>query len=180
MLRITSGVYKGRMLDGMDSIRSTKCIVREAIFNIVYSSYHEMLEGTILDLYGGTGMVSYEAMSRGAKKAIINDINPVHRKVAMQNAFKLGVADRVTFSAQDALRYRTNFDEVDIVFIDPPYYKDFGHATVENIVNHKSSEKRILIIIELCKEDMRSFLEVNSTYPEPRRYGRSYLQMFVV
>jgi 16S rRNA (guanine966-N2)-methyltransferase len=179
-LKITAGSHRGTVLRGLDTIRSTKCIVREAIFNIIASRHPEKLSGcVVMDLFGGTGILSYEALSRGAKRALINDINPIHREVAMHNAAKLAMTDRVSYSEQDATCYRSNFSDVDIVFIDPPYYKDMGGATVDNIVRNKVKDKEILIVIELCKPDVESLCR-SGTYPEPRRYGTSYLQVFTV
>ena len=179
MLRITAGEYSRRKVSCLDSIRATKSVVREAIFNIICARYSDILDGgKVLDLFGGTGILSYEALSRGASSAIINEINARHIAVARQNAEKIGVLDKVSFARGDALFYEGGYRGVDIVFIDPPFGKNYGIFTVENVLRNKRG--RTLIVLELCKEEMLRFDHAYPNSGDARRYGRSYVKIMCV
>ena len=66
-MRIISGKYKGRRIRAPKYLtaRPTTDMAKEALFNILHNSYH-FEECTVLDLYTGTGNISYEFASRGA------------------------------------------------------------------------------------------------------------------
>ena len=72
-MRIIAGKFKGKVLSSFDinSTRPTSDMVREALFNILYS----VQDKSFLDLFSGTGAVALEAISRGAKKAVLVDCN---------------------------------------------------------------------------------------------------------
>ena len=71
-MRIVGGIYKGRTLlefKGQE-IRPTSDMVRESLFNILQ---FKIVDKSFLDVFAGTGAVGIEAISRGAKKALLND-----------------------------------------------------------------------------------------------------------
>ena len=83
-MRIIAGKYKGRTLfefKGYD-IRPTSDRARESLFDILQLKVPGC---AFLDLFCGTGAVGIEALSRGAKKAVLNDVSRESVKIAKQN-----------------------------------------------------------------------------------------------
>lgn len=181
-MRIISGELRGRKLvDSLHlrkTLRPTTDMAREALFNILFSarSLREIgfdLHGAkILDVCCGSGAVAFEALSRGAKSAVLIDNNRKHLELVYQNAEALKVADRVKIMQQDAKKLPKNSEEFDLVFIDPPYREDYD-SIVESLVNQGWIQKKSLIVIEF---DTMSDLENISQFlkeVETRNYGKT-------
>ena len=126
-MRIIGGKYRSRLLlapKGMQT-RPTLDQVREALFNILQGQ----IEGVdMLDLYGGSGAVALEAISRGAKSAVICDQSREAAAVIRKNAASLACQEQVTIlqmkddAALSVLeREQRSFD---LIFLDPPYRMD--------------------------------------------------------
>ncbi len=120
-MRIIAGEFRGRRLvapQGL-STRPTTDRVREAWFSILGP-----LEGTVLDLYAGTGALGFEALSRGAERAVFVESARPAQKAIQRNAETLGVTSRITIfastveAATPALRKRPPFD---LIVTDPPW-----------------------------------------------------------
>lgn len=175
---IITGKYKNRKILGADSIRSTKSIVRHAIFNIIGQ---KIINASILDLFGGTGILSLEALSRGARSAIINEINAKHIAIARKNIETIcGENEKIKFIKQDAKLLKLNFNQIDIVFSDAPFEQiGINLDIIKTIKTNKGSLKEIIYIAECCKEEMDY---LNDSYPEfeVRQYGRSYLKILTI
>jgi 16S rRNA (guanine(966)-N(2))-methyltransferase RsmD len=127
-VRIIGGVLGGRRLRaprGADT-RPTADRVRQALFDVLESSGG--LEGArVLDLFAGTGALSFEALSRGAAAALLVDKSAVAVRCIAENAAALGVIDRtrtLRADAHDAVAHfapPTMGRRFDLVFLDPPY-----------------------------------------------------------
>ena len=126
-MRIIGGKYRSRTLQapkGMET-RPTLDQVREALFNILQGQ----IEGIVmLDLYGGSGAVALEAVSRGASAAVISDQSRDAVAVMKKNVAALACQDQVTvlqMKDQMALdRLEKEQRTFDLVFLDPPYKMD--------------------------------------------------------
>lgn len=126
-MRISGGEFRGRPLfthKGQD-VRPTSDKVRQAFFNII----GETIEGArFLDLFGGTGAMGLEAVSRGAELAVIVDKD--HSNLVIKNAGHLGLADdsRLRIIRADSFAALEKFDRegemFDIVYADPPWKTD--------------------------------------------------------
>lgn len=123
-LRLTGGERRGTKLFTLPGteIRPALARVRKSIFDILGPSVSGV---RVLDLFGGTGSMAFEAVSRGAARAVIFEISPRAVGVLRKNVQKLRWEDRVeirndtAFVAADSLRQIG--EEVDLVFVDPPY-----------------------------------------------------------
>ena len=118
-VRVLAGRWKGRRLEAGAGARPTSSRARAALFDILGE---RVIGARVLDLYAGTGAVGIEAVSRGAKAAVLveTDAAPLRRAVA-----RLGGAEEIEVLAATAgealaalARRGARFD---LVFADPPY-----------------------------------------------------------
>ncbi len=119
-MRIIAGEYRHRKiktLPGLD-VRPTPDRMREALFNILTPR----IAATIfLDAYAGSGAVGLEAISRGAKRAVLIERKGAAIEVIRENIARLGISkDAVSVVRGQASVLLGNYP-ADIAFIDPPY-----------------------------------------------------------
>jgi 16S rRNA (guanine966-N2)-methyltransferase len=124
-MRIISGQRRGHKIDGPKSsngTRPTSDLVRESLFNILRDL---VVDRVVLDLFAGTGALGLEALSRGARQAILverdrDNVALIHRNIAT-----LRYQDRATVRHADAYRWARSYAPADdapvVVFLDPPY-----------------------------------------------------------
>jgi 16S rRNA (guanine966-N2)-methyltransferase len=119
VVRVLGGRWKGRRLEAGETARPTSSRARGALFDIL----GERIAGArVLDLYAGTGAVGIEAVSRGARSAVLveTDAGPLRRTIErIGGGEELEVLDRTAGEALTALSRRG--DHFDLVFADPPY-----------------------------------------------------------
>ncbi len=174
-MRIIAGKYKGKILNTfkIDTTRPTSDMVREALFNILYSVQNK----TFLDLFGGTGAVGLEAVSRGAKSVTIVDNNKTAIDLINKNVKLCGLVNvNIVFSNYlNALSKLEKENEIfDIVFIDPPYATDYAEKSLEKLKNSTMINKESIIVWEHDKTKLNNNIdgfEVVGT----KRYGIKYL-----
>lgn len=121
-MRIIRGKYRGHLLHPPRNLkaRPTTDRAREALFNILENNF--LLEdATVLDLFSGTGSISYEFASRGTSSVVLVEQNPVHYKFILKTIHDLGF-EGIQPYRMDVLRYLKHCtDRFDIVFADPPF-----------------------------------------------------------
>ena len=120
-MRVITGSARGRKLITLegDDVRPTTDIVKEALFSIIQFE----IEGRkVLDLFGGSGQLAIEALSRGADSAVIVDLSKKSVEVIKQNLEHTGFSKKAVVVQSDALSFLSRRTEkYDIAFIDPPY-----------------------------------------------------------
>ncbi|HVN58084.1 MAG TPA: 16S rRNA (guanine(966)-N(2))-methyltransferase RsmD [Bacteroidales bacterium] len=121
-MRIISGQYKGKQINPPSgfSARPTTDYARESLFNIL-SNRIDFESLAVLDLFSGTGSISYEFASRGAKTIhlVEQDMNNIRFIRKMLNEMNLRNIKALHLDARDFLK--TCKTKYDIVFADPPY-----------------------------------------------------------
>lgn len=121
-MRIIGGRLKGKsILPPRDyKARPTTDFAREALFNILDNEYE--LEGLkVLDLFGGTGAVSFEFASRGAERAWSVEMSRDNASFIRREALRLGL-DNVTAVHENVFDFLGICKErFDVIFADPPY-----------------------------------------------------------
>lgn len=135
MLRIIGGEKRGARLftpEGLDT-RPLRDRVREALFNILQG---RLAGRHVLDVFGGTGAVGLEAVSRGAASALFIEANPVAGRVIARNIQKLGYESRTRLVLGDAPQCLRKVEPppggFDFVFLMPPYHSGLAQdALVE-------------------------------------------------
>jgi len=123
-MRIISGKHRGRKLYGPkgQEIRPTADRLKETLFNILGG---RIIDGIFLDVFGGTGAIGLEAISRGAREVVFVERNPAAIRLIRRNLELCGIASGFRIVEQDvftALRAlaRQGF-QANILFLDPPY-----------------------------------------------------------
>ena len=121
-MRVVAGTAKGRRLEAPPgtSTRPTADRVREATFNALGSL--GAVEGTVLDLFAGSGALGLEALSRGATAATFVDDDGRALATVRANLAATDLADRATVVRDDATRFLGRLaTHVDLALLDPPY-----------------------------------------------------------
>jgi 16S rRNA (guanine966-N2)-methyltransferase len=122
-MRIIGGRYRGRPLKAPTSgTRPTTDRTREAVFSLVLART-DLIDGSVLDLFAGSGALGLEALSRGAGHATFVEQSGEALRVIRANAASLGASAQCTFHRADALRYLKGpaGGHHTVVFADPPY-----------------------------------------------------------
>jgi 16S rRNA (guanine(966)-N(2))-methyltransferase RsmD len=119
-IRVTGGEWRSRIItfDSCAGLRPTPDRVRETVFNWLGQ---DMSGKRCLDLFAGSGAMSFEAASRGAARVVMVESNPVVMKTLKINIQKLG-AERIELILMDALKFlASDRHRFDLIFVDPPY-----------------------------------------------------------
>ncbi len=124
-MRVIAGCAKGVALktpDGMKT-RPTTDRVKEALFSIIQ---FEIPGSTVLDLFGGTGQLGIEALSRGAKRAVFVDEQAAACKLIKENLRRAKLESQAQVIPGDYMLYlKKATEKFNIVFLDPPYAEVF-------------------------------------------------------
>lgn len=177
-MRIIAGAHKGRKLiefQGED-IRPTTDRVKESIFNLI-SEY--VPEAVVLDLFAGSASLSLEALSRGAKKAVMVDMDKNSVKVINENISKLSYQDRSYVVNTDALSYINSCREkFDLVFLDPPYNKGLICQAMNSLLEKDVLNDGAVIVTETDDIEEEHFFEGLENHKR-RKYGRTFITVYI-
>ena len=175
-MRIIGGTHRGRKLaefKGSD-IRPTADRVKESLFNILSK---KVVGAAVLDLFCGSGNLGLESISRGAKSVHFNDISKESLAVLKKNVAALGAQPLCRVTNLDYLACLSSAAECyDLIFIDPPYAKDFGVTALETIAARNILAQDGVVIYE---RDRAFSGEVKGMEKfDERKYGKTYLTFF--
>ncbi|RMA64193.1 16S rRNA (guanine(966)-N(2))-methyltransferase RsmD [Ulvibacter antarcticus] len=176
-MRIISGTHKGKRLTAPKSlpVRPTTDFAKEALFNILNHRIHfESI--SLLDLFAGTGNISYEFASRGAENISCVDADFGCIKFIQKTAEELEFPIKTIKS--DVVKYLTAGPTTfDVIFADPPYnftLEQFDEM-IQIIFKNELLNDEGMIIIEHSKHNDLSAI---SGFNEARRYGGSVFSFF--
>lgn len=145
-MRIISGSLKGRLINNPNdkTTKATMQRVKESTFSIIND---QVKESTFLDLFAGSGSISYEAISRGAKQVVMVDNNYLVIK-HLNKLKELFNTNNATIIKSDYTKYlKTTNLKFDIIYLDPPYDLDIIPKILELInINNLLNKKGIIII----------------------------------
>lgn len=176
-MRIISGSHKGRQIipDKNFSARPTTDFAKENLFNVL-SNYIDIEGAKVLDLFSGTGSISYEFASRGAAEIISVESNFKHY------AFIKRVAQELNF--KNIKLYRTDAfiackklkgQKFDLIFADPPYNLDKIADVPATIFDNELLNEEGLAIVEHPASVDYSHLPY---FSEHRQYGSVNFSIF--
>ena len=138
-MRVISGYARGLKLDSVenDKVRPTTDRVKEALFSILQ---FEIQGKSFLDLFGGTGQIGIEALSRGAREVVIVDDSIESLKTIKNNISKLKINGNIKCIKSDALKFLDNMSYMfDIAFLDPPYKSEVLNEALLKVSNKMNS-----------------------------------------
>ncbi len=177
-MRVITGSARGRklMLPKQDGIRPTSDMVKEAIFSTIQFD----LEGRrVLDLFGGTGQMGIEALSRGAAHCTFVDIKRDAVELIRRNLEHCRLEERAEVLQSDYLAYlNRSAQQYDIIFLDPPYESEIIKKALQTITRiDKLSENGIIICENGSKND---WPEVQAPYEFVKgyRYGNVFVARY--
>ena len=130
-MRIVSGKFKGRRFSPPKNLqaRPTTDIAKEGLFNILNNTI-DFEEISVLDVFAGTGSISFEFASRGCRNILSLEINTVNYAFIQKIIKELGVADVIRALKYDSFKFIENTKtKFDLIFADPPY----DHKELERI-----------------------------------------------
>lgn len=152
-MRIIAGQYRGYRLKAVPGMgtRPTADKIKGAIFNVL----GEKVENArVLDLFSGTGNLALEALSRGAKEAILIEKNRVAQDVVRLNLEHVGT-QRAKLLAMDAFTYLEQAQEevFDLIFLDPPYHKGLSVKALRQLAQPCRLSESGVIVVETAKDE---------------------------
>lgn len=176
-MRIISGERRGHKLIEFlgDDVRPTTDRVKESIFNIIQNFIPMSLT---LDLFAGSGALSFEALSRGAKEAVCVDIDDRSIDIIKRNAEDLKYSERCRIIKCSAFEYLLKASEkFDVIFLDPPYNKGLIEPVLNEIVKRNVLSDDGIIVLESDNTDFHGEIEGLFIYRQ-RKYGRTYITVY--
>lgn len=177
-MRIISGSFRGKIIEAPHTlpVRPTTDFAKTALFNIL-SNHFELENCTVLDLYAGTGNISYEFISRGALSTMSIDNNAQCVNFIRATAEKLK-ANNMSVVKADCLKYicecKTAYD---IIFADPPYNSTPFEKLVEHVFECKLLKPNGWLVLE---HSSKKELPIKTYWKETRVYGAVAFSIFVL
>jgi len=165
-MRIIAGSLKAKKIEGpkTDKTRPTLDRVKEALFSIIMPKIDN---ADVLDLFSGTGNLAIEAISRGAKFALINDDKNICISTILNNIKLTNLQNYVKITKRD---YTKCLDKIikeemsfDIIFLDPPYDTMYGINTLRIISQNRNKVLKNdgIIVYETDKAFVNKVLKKN-------------------
>lgn len=155
-VRIIGGQYKRRIVSFIDAegLRPTPDRLRETLFNWLIAAIHD---AKVLDSCAGSGVLGFEALSRGAAHTTFIEVSSAQVTMLRQSAEQLrldasnyqiiqGTAEQVLTQNQTIQRH------FDIVFIDPPYAQDLWQPILTTLIKQSLINTETLIYLEADKD----------------------------
>lgn len=178
--RVIAGSAKGRRLQLVpgDSTRPITDKVKESLFNIIGQAVHG---ASFLDLFGGTGAVGIEALSRGADYALFTELNRNALKTIQQNLNATQLDKRAEARMADAFALLSNPPpkHFDFIYIAPPQYKMMWLKTLRLLDDHPIwLANKPMVIVQIDPKEHEEVLFEHLRDYDKRQYGRTLLWFF--
>lgn len=163
-MRIIAGERRGLPLKSLkgENTRPTSDKVKESMFNIIGPFFDG---GVVVELFGVSGALSLEALSRGAEEAYIFEKNRAACEIIRLNSEKCRYEQKVHVQktdARNAFKYLSKQNKkIDLLFIDPPYAQERFYDLVQEAVDLNLLSEQALII---CEHDKK--VELSPCYGE--------------
>lgn len=175
-MKIISGIYKGRKIDGhnIDGTRPTMERVKESLFAIIQNNISESI---VLDLFSGSGNLAIEALSQGAKYAYLVDSNKKAINYIKSNLKNIRIenAEVINMDYKNALEYLFKKDiKLDLIFLDPPYKTNYIEESIKLIEKYQLLNENGLII---CENDNLDRMIYSNKYisVKEKKYGDKWV-----
>jgi 16S rRNA (guanine966-N2)-methyltransferase len=180
-VRIISGNLRGRRIAAVPgrATRPTTDRTREAIFNILGPS---VVNRNVLDLFAGTGALAIEALSRGARSALLVDNSRAALTTIRKNIANCGLAGVANIRHFDLHRRLTLLaaspNYFDLIFMDPPYKRCLVESTLDRLHDSGALAKAALIVAEHHVDEAFTPAAGLFELEDQRRYGKTLVSFF--
>jgi len=180
-VRIIAGEHRGRELvtPGGDKTRPTAARAREALFSILF----DVTDANVLDLYAGSGALAFEALSRGAARAVLVEAARPAQRAIQENIASLGFDDRATLlplRAEAARSALQRFAPFSLVFADPPWADaQAAFALLERLAGSNLLAPAARLVLEHAAKSPPKMGENSLLRPvDTRRWGDTAMTLF--
>ena len=187
-MRIVGGRLRGKALASPadDRVRPTSDRVRESVFNILahndFGVGFELQDARVMDLFAGTGALGCEALSRGAKFALLNDDDADSRGLIRQNVEALSLTGVTKIWKRDGQSLGAMPPNAggpfDLVFLDPPYAKGLVNRALTTLRDGAWLSPASVVMAETGASEPLPGVE-GFTIEDQRQYGDTRV-MFLV
>lgn len=154
-MRVIAGIHKSRNLKTIQSssTRPTTDRNKENMFNIIGPFFEG---GSVLDLFGGSGGLGIEAISRGCHSLVTVDSNYQAVQIIKENFMNLKLENCIVYKG-DYKQYINQFSlnslKFDFVFLDPPYGKGFANSALQRIIEGNLLNDQACVVVEEDKNE---------------------------
>lgn len=175
-MRIISGQFKGRAINPPRNLRArpTTDFAKENLFNVL-GNLVDFQECDVLDLFSGTGSISYEFASRGVRSVTSVEINSVHHAFIRRTASELGIKNLYAVKANAFLYLRSVMKSFDIIFSDAPYDLEGAEEIIRLVFEeNRLSEEGFLVFEHSKGKDFSN----HPNFWQQRSYGSVQFSFF--
>lgn len=175
-MRIISGAYRGRKIHPPTNlpVRPTTDYAKEGLFNVL-NNLIDFEETSVLDLFAGTGNITFEFVSRGVPAVLAIDIERRCVEFISQTAERLGMEEISVRRMNVNVFLRQAYQKFDLVFADPPYVMEGIELLPEQILEADIMNPGGILVLE--HSDRYNFTD-NPCFDQLREYGKVLFSMF--
>ena len=177
-MRVITGKARGVQLKTPEGMltRPTADRVKEALFSIIN---FDLPGAAVLDLFGGTGQLGIEALSRGAKSAVFVDQREDACRIIRENLRRTRMETQGRVVRSDYLDYlRRSREKFDIILLDPPYAEVFLENALKCITEIDILQTGGIIVAERPVEKELPFEFEGYTRSKDYKYGKTMLTIY--
>ncbi len=180
-MRVIGGTAKGRRVKSFKGqyLRPTADRVKEALFNILP---HDLSGWKVLDLFAGTGNLTFEALSRGAEQACLVDVSREAAKMIRKNIEALGFSRSARVLGIPVLRafhvLAGRGDKFDLILADPPYDKGWVERVLRSLAQEELLEEDGILVVEHSTREGVKEIYGSMVLQDQRRYGGTCLSFY--
>ncbi len=177
-MRIIGGEFRGRKFNPPADkwpTRPTTDISKESLYNILHNRM-AFEDVKMLDLFGGTGSHSYEAISRGCRDVLYVDKYVPCTKYVKEVSKTFGIEESLRIRVQDAVQYlKSASEDFDYIFAGPPYALSWLNDIPNRIFARSLLRDDGILVVE---HDQTNNFERHPNFDEVRKYGGTYFSFF--
>ena len=177
-MRVITGKARGIQLktpEGMVT-RPTADRVKEALFSIIQ---FDIPGARVLDLFGGTGQLGIEALSRGAKHAVFVDANDSACRLIRENLKRTKLESEAQVVRADYMEYLQRCRETfDLVLLDPPYAEVFLENALKKLTEIDILQSGAIIVAERPVDKALTLDFPGFTRSKDYKYGNTLLTLY--
>jgi len=176
-MRITTGIYRGRQINGPRKIRPTQDKVRKALFDIL----GDVRGLSFLELYAGSGAVGLEAASRGVKELVMVEYDRDCLIAIKRNIESLKpracelYPKQADFIIQLMHKDKRKFD---LIFLDPPYCQGLSKKTLQTLGAYDILAPDGFVVVQHFKKDELPEKEGGLALVKQSKYGDTLLSFY--